>query len=120
MNPFSETVSENFDISSLIRRKERTNGQTDKRKDESYLSLGITAVGITTYNPFFLLTFPGSVTYLKLMKPEGLGELCAATSDLASQTGLETSSPKGNDRSPESNVPRSDVVISAIKQITRM
>ena len=31
----------------------------------------------------------GSVTYLKLMKPKGLGELCAATSDLANQTGIE-------------------------------
>ena len=37
----------------------------------------------------FLLTFPGSVTYLKLMKPKGLGELCAATSDLANQIGIE-------------------------------
>ena len=31
----------------------------------------------------------GSVTYLKLMKPKGLGELCAAKSDLAIQTGIE-------------------------------
>ena len=37
----------------------------------------------------FLLTFPGSVTYLKLTKPKGLGELYAATSDLANQTGIE-------------------------------
>ena len=37
----------------------------------------------------FLLTFPGSVTYLKLMKPKGLGELCAATLDLANQTDIE-------------------------------
>ena len=37
----------------------------------------------------FLLTFPGSVTYLKLMKPKDLGELCATTSDLANQTGIE-------------------------------
>ena len=37
------------------------------------------------------MTFPGSVTYLKLMKmkPKGLGELCAATSDLANQTGIK-------------------------------
>ena len=33
--------------------------------------------------------FPDSVTYLKLMKPKGLGELGAATSDLANQTGIE-------------------------------
>ena len=35
------------------------------------------------------MTFPGSVTYLKLMKSKGLGELCAATSDLANQAGIE-------------------------------
>ena len=35
------------------------------------------------------MTFPDSVTYLKLVKPKGLGELCAATSDLANQTGTE-------------------------------
>ena len=34
------------------------------------------------------MTFPGSVTYLKLMKPKGLNELCAATSDLVIQTGI--------------------------------
>ena len=33
--------------------------------------------------------FPGSVTFLKLMKPKGLGELCTATSDLDDQTGIE-------------------------------
>ena len=32
---------------------------------------------------------PGAVTYLKLMKPKDLGELCAPTSNLASQTGVE-------------------------------
>ena len=62
---------------------------------------------ITTRNPFFYWQFPGSVTYLKLMKSKGLDELCAATSDLANQIGIETSSRKGTDRSPESNVPRS-------------
>ena len=35
------------------------------------------------------MTFPGSVIYLKLVKPKGLVELCAATSDLANQTGIE-------------------------------
>ena len=35
------------------------------------------------------MTFPGSVTYLKLVKLKGFGELCAATSDLANQTGIE-------------------------------
>ena len=34
---------------------------------------------------------------------------------LSFQGGLSTSSPKGNDRSLESNVPRSNVVFSAIK-----
>ena len=37
----------------------------------------------------FLLKWPGSITYLKLMKPKDLGELYAATSDLANQTGIE-------------------------------
>ena len=55
-----------------------------KRKDESYIPLSIKLHVIP-----FLLTFSGSVTYLKLMKPKGLGELCAATSDLANQTGIE-------------------------------
>ena len=41
-----------------------------------------------TYS-LFLLIFPGSVAYLKLMKPKGPGELCAAISDLASQTGIK-------------------------------
>ena len=34
---------------------------------------------------------------------QGPGELCAATSDLANQTGIETSSPKGINCSPESH-----------------
>ena len=38
------------------------------------------------------ILFPGSVTYLNLMKSKGLGELCAATSDLANQTGSEKNS----------------------------
>ena len=66
-----------------------------KWKHERCIPIGINAGdrlnagGITTRNPFFLLTFPGSVTYLKLMKPKDLGELCAAISDLANQTGIE-------------------------------
>ena len=46
------------------------------------------------------MTFPGSVTYWKLMKPKGLGELCPATSDLANQTGIgkKKKNPRSFDR----------------------
>ena len=95
--PLKETLTENFDVhvnsthatECNERSNEHTNGRTNKWKDESYKPLSINVGGITTRNPFFLLTFPVSDTYLKLRKPKGLGELCAATSDLASQTGIE-------------------------------
>ena len=53
-----ETLTENFDVNSTNateskeRTNEHTNGWTDKRKDESYIPLGINAGGITTHNPF--------------------------------------------------------------------
>ena len=65
------------------------NEWTYKRKDKSYIPLGINAGYINYTNSLFLLTFPGSVAYLKLMKPKGFGELCAVTSDLANRTGIE-------------------------------
>ena len=63
MYPLRETLTENFDVNSTNatesnertneRTNKQTNGGTDKRKDESYISIGINAGGKSTRNPFF-------------------------------------------------------------------
>ena len=54
------------------------------------------------------MTFSGSVTYLKLMKAKGLGELCAATSELTSLTDTEK---KTHTQKTTTNKQKTDLLI---------
>ena len=88
------------------RTNEQTNGQTERRK------LYTPRHKCRGYNytlSLFLLTFPGSVTYLKLIKPKDLGELCAATSDLANQTVIEKK--KKNTKKKHKKKKKTDLLI---------